>query len=267
MRTIIAATDFSEIAENAVEYAAQIAKQINGRLILFNSFVIPFHAGNTLLPASTIQRLMTENEIRLLERSYSLAYRHEIEVGHETSFSYLDKDLRELIAKYQAESLVLGMPNRTLEQDLWGNRTTAAIKRLKIPILAVPLGARFEGSKRVLFACDVIQGVPEQIVSRIKEIVTTLDGEVEIFSVDQTIAHMHKGSDEINDGLEGINYYYKNVPSNAVIKEIEKEIESFQADLLIMIPKSYGFWSSIVHRSKTRIMASGLKIPLLSIPI
>lgn len=267
MRTIIAATDFSEIAENAVAYAAAIAKQINARLILFNSFVIPFHASNTLLPADVIQKLMTDNEIRLLEKSFTISYEYGIEVGHESSFSYVHDDLKALIVEYEAEVLVLGMPERTLEQDLWGNRTTAAIKRLKIPILAVPMGAQFEGSKRVLFACDVIQGVPQQIISRIKEVVSTLDGEVEIFSVDQKIAEMKGLTNELNEGLDGINYYYKNVASNAVIKEIAKEIEEFEADLLIMIPRTYGFWASMVHRSKTRIMASGLKIPLLSIPI
>ncbi|MBE9602214.1 universal stress protein [Pedobacter sp. MC2016-24] len=267
MRNIVAATDFSEIAENAVAYAAAIAKQINAKLILFNSFVIPFHASNTLLPADVIQRLMTENEIRLIEKAFTLSYAYDIEVDHETSFSYLEKDLKGLILDYEAELLVLGMPERTLEQDLWGNRTTGAIKRLKVPILAVPMGAKFEGSKRVLFACDMIQGVPQHIISRIKEVVTTLDGEMEIFSVDQKISEMDGLTYDLNEGLEGIHYYYKNVASNSVIQEIAKEIEEFRADLLIMIPKTYGFWASMVHRSKTRVMAAGLKIPLLSIPI
>ncbi len=55
--------------------------------------------------------------------------------------------------------------------------------------------------------------------------------------------------------------------SNAVIKEIEDEIIEFNADLLIMVPKKCVFWESFVHRSKKRIMASGLDIPFLSIPI
>ncbi|HBI90470.1 MAG TPA: universal stress protein, partial [Sphingobacterium sp.] len=29
----------------------------------------------------------------------------------------------------------------------------------------------------------------------------------------------------------------------------------------------YGFWSSLTHRSKTRMMASGLDVPLLTISI
>jgi hypothetical protein len=34
-----------------------------------------------------------------------------------------------------------------------------------------------------------------------------------------------------------------------------------------MMPNKYGFWGSLIHRSKTRIMASGSEIPLMSLPL
>ncbi|MBB6274560.1 nucleotide-binding universal stress UspA family protein [Pedobacter cryoconitis] len=273
MMTIIAATDFSILADNAVEYAAAIAKHKNAKLILFNSFVIPFHAANTLLPASSIQALMIENEIRLLERSFSLSYDYEIEVGHESAFSFIEDELKEVIQKYKAELVVLGMPKKTLEQDLWGNTTSFAIKNLKIPVLAVPQNARFEGAKKVLFACDVLRGLSKKALASIKEVALDLEAQVEVFNVDQTLEVLRSEQEHstvvnaLDDGLDGITYYYKNVKSFMVIREIEKEIIEFQADLLIMVPKKYGFWANIIHRSKTRVMASGLNIPLLSIPL
>ncbi|WP_316811600.1 universal stress protein [Pedobacter heparinus] len=271
--TIIVATDFSEVAENAVEYAAAAAKHSNARLILFNAFEIPIHAANTLLPASSIQKLLTDNEIRLIERSLALSLDYDIEVGHETAFSFVEDELNQLLVKYEASLVVLGMTAKTLEQDLWGNTTTSAIKKLKFPVLAVPLGARFEGTKKVLFACDVLSGVSEKVLLQIKDLALSLTAEVEVFNVSKLLQELRtEGKDllathAIDEGLEGITYYYKNVKSNAVIEEIEKEIEIFGADMLIMMPKKYGFWASLVHRSKTRVMASGLHIPLLSIPI
>lgn len=271
--TIIVATDFSEVAENAVEYAAAVAKHSNARLILFNSFVIPIHAANTLLPASSIQKLLTDNEIRLIERALTLSLDYDIEVGHETAFSFVEDELKLLLVKYEASLVVLGMTAKTLEQDLWGNTTTSAIKKLKFPVLAVPLGAKFEGTKKVLFACDVLSGVSERVLGHVKDLALSLAAEVEVFNVDKTLEELRNegpallATNAIDDGLEGIAYYYKNVKSNAVIEEIEKEIEIFGADMLIMVPKKYGFWASMVHKSKTRVMASGLHIPLLSIPI
>lgn len=47
---------------------------------------------------------------------------------------------------------------------------------------------------------------------------------------------------------------------------IAAEIKEIKADFLVMMPQKRGFWEAVVHRSKTRLMASGLQIPLLSIP-
>lgn len=74
-----------------------------------------------------------------------------------------------------------------------------------------------------------------------------------------------KSNAEILKPLEEVSYYYKNVQSEAVIDEIRNEMLEYKPDVLIMVPYEYGFWSSLIHKSKTRIMSSGLDIPLLSI--
>jgi hypothetical protein len=70
----------------------------------------------------------------------------------------------------------------------------------------------------------------------------------------------------IGEALSGISYYYKNIQSNKIIRAIQDEMKATQPDLLIMAPYTYGFWDSVVHRSKTRMMAAGINIPLLSLP-
>lgn len=71
----------------------------------------------------------------------------------------------------------------------------------------------------------------------------------------------------MDNGLEGISHYYKNVLSDNVVAAIKEEIVNTQADTLVMVPHKYGFWESVIHRIKTSIMASGSNIPLLSIPV
>ena len=273
MITFLVATDFSAIAENAVDYAAALAKQFQARIILFNAFVIPVHAANSLLNAASFQDLLDENQNKLKERAELIGRTYKIQVGYESSYSFVEDELKSLLLKYGASLVVLGMSTKTLEQDLLGNTTTAAIKKMKFPVLAVPLGARFNGMKKVLFACDVLRGVPVKVLDKVREIATELNAQIEVFFVDERIEELKNTNagmlaiDVISDGLDGVTYSHKNVRSNAVIREIEKEILVFQAELLIMVPKKYGFWASLVHKSKTRMVASGLDIPLLSIPL
>lgn len=271
--TIIVATDFSELAENAVDYAAAIAKIAGARLVLYNSFKLPIHAANSQLSAESFQKLLDENDEMLKNRCIQVSKQYEIEVKFESFFSIIEDGLKQLIKEEEASLIVLGMNEKSLEQDLMGNTTTSVIKKIHIPILAVPINAKFEGTQKLLFACDSEREIPERVLSKIRGAAEKLNGVVEIFNVDSTIKELKTESadssmsNEIDKQLQGINYYYKNVRSNDVIKEIEKEIKEFQADILIMVPQQYGFWESIVHRSKTRIMASGLDIPLLSIPL
>lgn len=271
--TILIATDYSLIAENAVEYAAAVAQQFKIKLVLFNSFTLPKHVANTILPASSISKLIAENEDRLKNRAELLASTYDIEVVHESAFTFLEDEWNNLIKKYNAGMVVLGMADKAWDQDLLGNTTTSAIKKMRFPVLAIPLGAKFNGLNRVLFACDVLHDIPTEILSRLKKQIPDLKAEVEVFFVDKKIDKLKTEGigvvtpDSVTDEQDGLIYSYKNVKSNTVIKEIEKEIIAFKADLLIMTPKKYGFWASLVHKSKTRMMASGLNVPLLSIPL
>ncbi len=96
--------------------------------------------------------------------------------------------------------------------------------------------------------------------------------EVEFFSVDAKLDDLKQEQDRLllsstlEEEFQQVKYLYKTVKSNAVINEIKKEINIYNADILVMVPQKYGFWDSLVHKSKTRIMAAGLDIPLLSFP-
>lgn len=274
MKTILAATDYTELAENAVNYAASIARRYDYKLIILNDFTISIHATNALLSAEAVEELIDENRLLLESKALLLASEYGIEVIARATFSFIENAINEVVDEYQPEMIVMGMEEKSLEQELIGNTTTSVIKKLRTPVLAVPRGLKFTIPKKVLFACDVLNGVSAQILAQVKNVALTTQAEVEVLLVNETVAELKEmGIDaaaalnRIDDGLEGIDYYYKNIKSDSIIKGIADEIKSINANLLIMVPQQYGFWGSMVHRSKTRIMASGLNIPLYTIPV
>ena len=270
--TIIAATNFSAIAENAVLYAAGLAKTVGAKLLLFNSFSLPVHSANSHITSDGIQKLIDNTTNKLKRQAETLAQQFGIETTVFCSYSFLEEQLVLLLKETNAQLLVMGMAERSLEQTLIGNSTTSAIKNINIPILAVPLKAHFEAVRKILFACDTFKEVPLKKLSWLWEATKLIDGEIEVFNVTEKIDSL-KASDApalakniAESEFQDVRYLYKSVRSNAVIAEIEKEIRNFDADILVMIPQKYGFWDSLIHRSKTGIMASGLNIPLLSLP-
>ncbi|MFD1628440.1 universal stress protein [Pseudopedobacter beijingensis] len=269
MKTIIVATDFSAEAENALEYAAEAARNLNAKVILFNSFMLPTHYANTLFPSSALDEIKTLNIASLKERADKINTKYGVETLCLTSFLNMEEELENIIKQHEADMIVMGTAQKSVMQDIFGNTTTTAIAKLKVPVLAIPMHAKYKGIKKILFACDILRGVHSYILDRIKIFAEKMGAEIEIF-------HVHKQTGLIEDSytkkkidvkLKNIHHSYKEVESNTVIKEIENEIKEIGADLLIMVPYQYGFWSSIVHASKTRIMASNSEVPLLSIPV
>ncbi len=268
MKSIIVATDFSKEAENALRYAAAAAQKLKTKIIIFNAFNLPPHAGNTLFPAPVIQELIDLNNNILKEKAKEIIEEFNIEVNYESSLMELDDEIDKLIQKYEADLVIMGMAPKSLSQDLFGNTTTSFITRLKFPVLAVPLGATFKEVKKILFACDMLHGVEQKMLEKIKVFAISLGAEIEIFSVHQKVKALKKNHLlSIDETLKEVAHSYKNIESTEIIKEIEKEVKAFGADLLIMIPHKYNFWNSIIHQSKTRIMASKSEVPLLSIAL
>ncbi|PIF70474.1 universal stress protein [Flavobacterium sp. 2] len=270
--TIIAATNFSTIAGNAVTYAAELAKATGAKLILFNSFSLSVHSANSLITAESMQKQMDKATLRVQVLGSEIADLFKISVESICSYSFLEDELPAIIDQTNADLVVMGMAERSLEQDLLGNTTTSVIKNLNIPILAVPQNACFQNAKKILYACDTLSLSSIRRFSWIREVIGNLGSEIEFFSVDEKLDEIREEqgkillNSSIEKKFEDVKYIYKNVRSNAVIDEIKKEIKNFEADILVMAPQKYGFWDSLIHRSKTRIMAAGLDIPLLSIP-
>ncbi len=269
MNTIVAATDYSDIAENAVEYAAGIAKLKNERLILLNDIEVAFHAENAQLSPGDFEALYQKNGTRLQQRASSLEEKYGIEVLPKTTNSIVESELNKLIAEYDIYMVVMGMASRSRYQEIWGNTTTKIIKKLPVNVLAVPAKAKFEGLKKVLFAFDALHGVSEELLARVKNIALIANAEVEVLLINKS---REKTNEEdfyslqtIDAHFEGIPYHYENVNADSVVEGIRMEVIRSNADLLVMAPQKHGFWDSFVHRSKTRGMASGLDIPLLSV--
>lgn len=273
MKTILVATDFSPEANNAAAYASQLAAATGAKIILFHLYHVSIHALNARVQSSSIDELQAACVKKLSDLAKKLSEDYKIEVTPILKMGDFENQLQKTIDATQADIAVMGMTKDSIEQDLLGNTTTAALQRLKFPVLAVPLNATYKGLKTILFACDITRDVHEAILQKVKNIAVRLGAAIEMFHVSNKLNELEneqketKAIEHFANGLNGTDYKYKTVSSTAIIKAIQDEISQINADLLIMVPHKYGFWDSLMHISKTRMMASRSEIPLLSLPL
>lgn len=264
MQSIIVATDFSSTADNAVRYAIEAIKASSGKIILFHLYKISTATANSLISTQMLDEMRQSKKASFEQYASNLAVENNIEIEIIVRIGDFLEEIEEVATENKSTLLVMGMPQKSFEQDLLGNTTTASIYKLKFPILAIPESAQFTGIRKILFACDLTRGVHGTVLEKVKEYAQMFNAVVQVFYVGKAIKNLETEGN-INKSLEGVAFSYKNVNSDSVIKAIQQEANDFGADLLIMTPHKYGFWSSIIHRSKTRAMASNGIIPLLSL--
>jgi nucleotide-binding universal stress UspA family protein len=264
MQTIIVATDFSITADNAVRYVIDAAKTVPIKVVLFHLHEISSHTAHGLTNAKDIEAQLEKKKIQVNEYASILTQDNGIEIEAIVRMGDFLEEVEQLTKQYHSALLVLGMPKKSFEQDLLGNTTTAAIYKFKFPILAIPSSARYTGIRKILYACDLTRGIHAKVLEAVREYALIFGADVEVFYVGMAVEQIYQQT-LFEKSFHDIAYTYKNVQSNSVVKAIQQEVEKIQADILIMTPNKYGFWSSLLHRSKTRAMASNGRIPLLSV--
>lgn len=269
MKTIIVATDFSAEADNAMTYAAAAAAEKGYKLVLYNLYNTSIHAQNARVSGSEIDQILAwrRNKHQEIANMISEIYHIATDVYFASGDFY--KELLNCIQLHQADLVVMGMAEKSLEQDLLGNMTTEVINRLKFPILSIPLNAKYNGIKHILFACDISRGVHRVILNRVQEFAADFGATVEVFHVREKAEEISRDQELalVDISLSDVEHFYKQVQSSEIIKAIELEIVASKTDMLIMVPYRHGFWYSLLRKSKTRVMASGNSVPLLSLPL
>src|SRR4051812_22414084 len=129
MDVIIAATDFSKPGNNAVEYAAHLARFFSAKLILVNAFKLPLGGYNALSPLNDIAELrqygeenLSQLKAQLIKRSYDFGI--ETHVGFGTAFDVIS----EAAKNYSADLVVMGITGMggRLKQTVIGSSTLQA---------------------------------------------------------------------------------------------------------------------------------------------
>ncbi len=267
---IIAATNFSPKANNAVVYAAEFAKVLGAKLILTNSFFFLEDGAQSLKSDDLAQNELVKATGRLEHLGKDLSKIFNIVVEFFCDYSLLEEQLFFLTKDIKVEFIVMWMSDRSFDEDLKDDSMVSFIKKIKIPVLSVPERARFRNAKKILFAFNDLSLSSVEKLFWFTQITDDLQAEIEFFSIDEKVEELIQVQDKLNtadrDGFQPVKFVYKSIKASTLVNEIKLEIKTYNADILILVLKKDGFWDSLVHISKTKNMVAGLDIPLLYLP-
>jgi nucleotide-binding universal stress UspA family protein len=272
MKRILFPTDFSEAATNAFVHALEFAKIVNAELILLHTFEIPvydsqFFPENYAAIYSSIELAkfeMFKDEIPKLRTIAMERNLEDIVIKHRLMDGDLIYNLKNAVEEDHIDFVIMG----TTGDSDWtkfflGSNTNSVISEIKVPVLCVPVSAKFKKIKTIGFTTRYrekdknelrkVLTIAQKTNAKVKSLyVKTSNSDVS----DETVKEWEK--EFANDNIE-----FLVLPSDEVKETILDFILYKEVDILTTITHKKSFFASIFESSFSQKITKEVSVPVL----
>ncbi|MGB1242553.1 MAG: universal stress protein [Chitinophagales bacterium] len=266
MKKILIPTDFSPVADNATEYAIEVANAFRSKLFLYHVYAIKksdydFSISDKHQPfRKKVKLSMEKHTEKFQEIVHPKGLNLKTKAYQGDVFSLFGKTVR----RDGIDLIVMGSKGASgITKVIFGSVAANALEKSKIPLLVVPPKYTFQALKHIVLAVDNKEIFP-QVLSPLQKLAAKFGAKV-------TILNINTGSNDDDEKenrltLEDVETTYQEAPlSNTINESIDKFIEE-DCDLLCMVRRQKGFFESIFKKSITKTQAYNNRIPLLVLP-
>jgi nucleotide-binding universal stress UspA family protein len=270
MKTLLAATDFSEAGNNAFTYAAHLAFALKAKLVLLHVGQIE---GNT---PEIPQMLLSWEAVELSarDRMHHLRDKVKKEIGEiEIECRYrLGNASDEILLKAKkehADLIVVGMEGEGgFLERLIGSVATELGRKANLPVLIIPKTAHFQEIHKIVLGTDLGMVSEQGTLQPIKTLAHHFDSKIFVLNVRKSLEEVPtevevSGSIEMDVFLKGVKHIKDFKESEEVEDGIHSYAEENKVQLISVIAHTHSFWYRLTHETHTHKLAFESKIPLL----
>jgi nucleotide-binding universal stress UspA family protein len=276
MKKILFPTDFSEVANNAFVHALEFAKVVHAELVLLHTFELPVY-DNQFFPENYAviydslelsQFDAFKDEIPKLRAIAEAHHLDKIKMTHRLMDGDLLSNIKKSIKEDKIDFVIMGTSGATgWEAFFVGTNTGSVITGIDIPMLCIPLEAKFKKIKTIGFTTR-FRTKDKKALKTVLDIAKKTNAKVKCLYVKTSSSDVSKETIEKWETefmQEPIEFFV--ITSDAVKETILDFILYKEIDVLTMLTYKRGFFEGIFKPSLTKKMAANFEIPILAIPI
>ena len=284
MKKILVPVDFSATAENAADYATDLAQGMGARVELLNVFQVPeFSAAAASLVWPLEEYKLIEDDakkamnklVERVEEKYKKAH-HEPGFNAEVFGRSVRGEVEQEVGKYFTEGkmnlVVTGLNHADkLTKTLMGSVAREIIAQ-EIPVLLIPAGYRFKKPKKIAFATDFSHS-DISVLCALAEFAKPFNADILIIHTENSKSDpadiKQNTEDFLNRVANRVNYrhiYHRHVNSEGINQGLDWIVENGQIDILAMVHRKHSFFYRMLNGSYTLNMSDHIQIPLLALP-
>ncbi|WP_203296129.1 universal stress protein [Luteirhabdus pelagi] len=276
MKHIIIPTDFSDNAYAAMRYAVQFFADEECTFYLLHAFtpaaynVASIGESYSMLQLQDITKKNAEVKFTQIVKTLQEEFpndKHQFECI--TAFNLLVMEILDLIDSKDVDFIVMGTKGATGAKEVFiGTHTTHVLKKVSVPVIAVPSGYTFEPVRDIVFATDLKFSKKNPNLTIIKDLCRIHDAELHVLN-----AHDAPMTNEQEDRLLFINDFFRNTPhlfhldeDGDVMEAIEAYKQKSNSNLLVMIHNRHTFFENLLFRPVINQVAYHTDVPFLVLP-
>jgi len=282
-KNILVPTDFSECAENALEYACSLANTVKAKIVLGHAYDV--------LVASELDVFSIDDDISLAKEEAKKRLDEVIaEYKHKYPDLILEKAVEQgplnqaiagIIYNQKIDAVVMGTKGiNGINEYFAGSNTASVIENIEVPLLVVPSNLKYKPLKKIAFTTN-FEYEDVEAIGQITKLAESYKAEVQVIHiVEDQKANLPvqdqksnvSRDEEVMDWFREITedkvsyplISFKNmVSSENLLSEVEEIIEKENIDMIAMSTRGRTFLQKMFAIGFTRKMVHHTEIPLL----
>ena len=277
MKRILLPTDFSENAYNAIAYALQLYKNETCEFYLLHTYTPAFVSAGSMIDsysALTLQKVAQENAEKKLNSLKEKLDDNFNNSKHSfttvASFNMLISEMKRITEENAIDLVIMGTQGATGAKEIFlGTHTMYSIKKMKIPVLAVPANFGYEEPKEILFPTDYKVQKDNRYLDLIKEICETHISRLHILNAyyGTPLSDEQEGTKEFLDVFFGTNAHLFHIAEGTdVLGAVEKFQIKNKINFMVMVHNKHSFLENILFKPVINQVVYHTNVPFLVIP-
>ncbi|MFP4470037.1 MAG: universal stress protein [Bacteroidales bacterium] len=265
--TILVPTDFSEVCNNAISHGAEIARKLDGTLLLL-------HVVNkdTRTYLKRIRKTTDYISVRMRNLCESTGKKHQVTTKCLVRNGSIFTEIRKVSAEMNAGLMVLGTHGKTGFQHLTGSSALRVITGVKIPVIVVQNRIVQQGYKKIIFPLGLDTDFMEKLEHSI-DIARLFDAKIHLYHYHSESKNINRTLSQLTDlvtsrlTLEDIRFVKASAKKeNHFAEQVLNYAIEQRADLIIIMTDNDEFESSFFTGRENEKMIYNLpQIPVMCV--
>lgn len=269
-RKILVPVDFSDLSNNALEYALQLAKNTNSELHLLHAYDLQIFMYDPVQVSPTesdpkkevLQHLEKLRET-ILNRSqgFKVVYHATLGVPVDEINAYTKKEKIDLI--------VIGTQGAGyIQERIFGSTASLLIRSAKAPVMVIDKKVKFKVPKQIVLAADFQKTDHKKVLEPLKNLAKLYESHICILNISPHI-QLIPSLEEIPEGfrleyaLKDVQHTFFSLESDHIVTSINGFVKHYKINLIAMIARNHSFVSRVFREPITTKMSFHTRVPLL----